>query len=110
MKTEFISITNLKAQGDEIRAAAKLLDNGGLVAFPTETVYGIGCSAEKSAVERLDKIKGRSSDKRYTLHVGSVEAEAKLVSRDRERQAARPLPELFGWLVAHVDRRRAIAP
>jgi len=45
------------------------VDEGGLVAFPTETVYGIACRAEGRCLERLDQIKGRGADKRlYPPH------------------------------------------
>ena len=49
-----------------------MLEEGALVAFPTETVYGIGCRVESTAIKRLDRIKGRLPEKRYTLHVGNV--------------------------------------
>ena len=50
-----------------------MLEAGSLVAFPTETVYGIGCRAEPKAIKRLDSAKGRHPDKCYTLHIGSPE-------------------------------------
>ena len=59
----------------KIREAAALIDGGGLVAFPTETVYGIACRVESESLARLDKLKGRTADKYYTLHIarkGSV--------------------------------------
>ena len=71
MKTELIQVAD---QNDlkPIRKAAQLLADGQLVAFPTETVYGIGCKAEPAAIDRLDQLKGRRPDKRYTLHVGDA--------------------------------------
>ena len=72
MKTEILKI----CAPDDSRAvqkAAKLLDSGSLVAFPTETVYGIGCKVDKHTFDRLDEVKGRQPDKRYTLHIGSRE-------------------------------------
>lgn len=77
MKTKFIK---LGAQDEaRISAAAKVLDEGGLVAFPTETVYGIGCAAQREAIARLSNVKGRLSGKRYTLHVADVESAMKYV-------------------------------
>lgn len=72
MKTEIIKI-NTPDETAPIQKAAALLDNGLLVAFPTETVYGIGCKVDKQALERLNEVKDRPFDKRYTLHVGSHE-------------------------------------
>jgi protein-tyrosine phosphatase len=53
-----------------IKEAAAVIDSGGLVAFPTETVYGIGCRVTSDSLARLDEVKGRSADKFYTLHIG----------------------------------------
>ena len=69
MKTEIIRLSGSSDDAALIKNAAELIEQGGLVAFPTETVYGIGCIVQPNAIERLDKAKGRSSEKRYTLHV-----------------------------------------
>ena len=56
---------------DTVRAAAKVLVDGGLVVFPTETVYGVGARADdRNAVERLRRVKGRDERKPFTVHVG----------------------------------------
>ena len=53
--------------------AARILRGGGLVAFPTETVYGLAVDATNpKAVERLTEVKGRPPDKPYSLHLYSV--------------------------------------
>jgi L-threonylcarbamoyladenylate synthase len=52
-----------------IKEAARIIDAGGLVAFPTETVYGIACRAKNDSLAKLDNIKGRTADKYYTLHI-----------------------------------------
>jgi L-threonylcarbamoyladenylate synthase len=52
--------------------AATILRGGGLVAFPTETVYGLGADATNpDAITRLNQVKGRPPDKPYSLHVHS---------------------------------------
>jgi L-threonylcarbamoyladenylate synthase len=54
--------------------AAAVLIRGGLVAFPTETVYGLGADATNpQAIERLNRAKGRPPDKPYSLHLHSPE-------------------------------------
>ncbi len=59
--------------GDVQRAAAILRD-GGLVAFPTETVYGLGAAArDASAVARLYAVKGRPPDHPVIVHLASAE-------------------------------------
>ncbi|MBI4354837.1 MAG: threonylcarbamoyl-AMP synthase [Candidatus Omnitrophica bacterium] len=53
-----------------LRRAALLVRSGGLVAFPTETVYGLGVNAlDAAAIQRLTEVKQRPSEKRYTLHL-----------------------------------------
>lgn len=56
-----------------INEAAARLDGGALVAFPTETVYGVACRVGGPFLERLDQLKGRGPDKRYTIHIGRKE-------------------------------------
>jgi L-threonylcarbamoyladenylate synthase len=57
-----------------IARAAELIRAGGLVAFPTETVYGLGCDATNpAAVARLYAVKGRPQFNPLIVHVLSVE-------------------------------------
>lgn len=56
-----------------IAEAAAILKRGGLVAFPTETVYGLGADATNpAALERLNAVKGRPPEKPYSLHIHSI--------------------------------------
>jgi L-threonylcarbamoyladenylate synthase len=58
---------------DEIRRAAKALKNGHLVAFPTETVYGLGADASNStSVSRIYEVKGRPTDHPLIVHISST--------------------------------------
>jgi L-threonylcarbamoyladenylate synthase len=58
----------------EIERAAAILRSGGLVAFPTETVYGLGADASNpAAVARIFAAKGRPQDHPLIVHVGAVE-------------------------------------
>jgi L-threonylcarbamoyladenylate synthase len=78
----------------EVRRAAEILRRGGLVAFPTETVYGLGADASSAAaIERLYRVKGRPSDHPVIVHFGST-LEAFSWSRDVP-EAARLLAEQF---------------
>ena len=57
----------------EITHAAAVLRDGGLVAFPTETVYGLGADASSpAAVRRLFRVKGRPPDHPVIVHVASI--------------------------------------
>ena len=58
----------------EVRRAAEVLKRGGLVAFPTETVYGLGADASNAkAVARLYAVKGRPADHPVIVHFASSE-------------------------------------
>ena len=59
--------------------AIKTLNSGGLVAFPTDTVYGLAASLSSSTgVRRLFKAKGRESNKAIPVLVGSVDQVGKV--------------------------------
>ena len=65
-----------------IDEAARILRNGGLVAFPTETVYGLGADAlNPAAIARLNGVKGRPPEKPYSWHVHSIEQLPTLVGQ-----------------------------
>ena len=71
MNTKIIQATGA---GDPIIAqAGNLIRNGRLVAFPTETVYGLGANGlDPAACQKIFDVKGRPPDKPLTLHVSSV--------------------------------------
>jgi L-threonylcarbamoyladenylate synthase len=63
-----------------IGAAARLIREGRLVAFPTETVYGVGANAlDPAAVERIYEAKGRPPTSPLIVHVSSIEMARELV-------------------------------
>jgi L-threonylcarbamoyladenylate synthase len=58
---------------DELKKAAKALKDGNLVAFPTETVYGLGADAtNEKAVSRIYSVKGRPTDHPLIVHISSI--------------------------------------
>ena len=60
---------------DSIKAAAQSLIAGHLVAFPTETVYGLGADAtNESAIAKIYKAKGRPADHPLIVHIASIDA------------------------------------
>lgn len=64
----------------EVRRAAELIRAGELVAFPTETVYGLGANAlDAAAVEKIYVAKGRPAQSPLIVHVDSVEMARELV-------------------------------
>ena len=68
MATEVLRVLDRAAEPADLARAGRLLREGGLVAFPTETVYGIAVSAHRpDAVERLYALKGRERGKAMTM-------------------------------------------
>lgn len=68
--TKVHKVDPLRIDPAVIQEAAAILDRGGLVVFPTETVYGIGANLlHKGAMERLTKIKDRPQGKHFTIHI-----------------------------------------
>src|SRR3979490_342999 len=66
----------------EIESAARLLRAGRLVAFPTETVYGLGANAlDPEAVARIYAVKGRPPTSPLIVHVSSIDMAQSLVTR-----------------------------
>src|SRR5437764_12396195 len=98
----------IKASAEAITRAAQLLRDGELVAFPTETVYGLGGDAtSETAVARIFAAKGRPRFNPLIVHVpGLTEAEPLAEFDTRAREAARRVwPGPLTW----VRRRRADA-
>jgi len=69
METKVIKLDPANVDAGRIEEAAGAVDAGGLVVFPTETVYGIACQVDSSPLARLDNLKGRDAQKPYTLHI-----------------------------------------
>jgi L-threonylcarbamoyladenylate synthase len=92
--TDIIRVTPDNPDPVAISRAADCLRQGGLVAFPTETVYGLGVNAlDQAAVRRLFAAKQRPTHDPLIVHVASIEAIPALVSR--VPRAARSLARHF---------------
>jgi L-threonylcarbamoyladenylate synthase len=73
MKTLLLKVNPQKPEPDKIQIAADIIKNGGLVAFPTETVYGLGADAlNPNAVCALFEAKKRPLDNPPIVHVANV--------------------------------------
>lgn len=65
MNTKILTTTE-----NDIELAGEIIKNGGLVAFPTETVYGLGANAlNDNAVKNIYKAKGRPGDNPLIVHI-----------------------------------------
>ena len=69
------------ASPESIARAAEIIKNGGLVAFPTETVYGLGANGlDGESAERVFRAKGRPADNPLILHISNMEMVYELTS------------------------------
>lgn len=79
MKTKWLSLSE-ESHEASIAEAVELLKNGEVVAFPTETVYGLGADASNAvAIEKIFVAKGRPSDNPLIVHIADVNQLADLV-------------------------------
>ncbi|RKD31394.1 L-threonylcarbamoyladenylate synthase [Thermohalobacter berrensis] len=73
INTEVLKIDRNNPDKEKIKMAADVIKNGGTVAFPTETVYGLGANAlDEKAVEKIFIAKGRPQDNPLIVHIGDV--------------------------------------
>lgn len=71
---ETLIIENPEKEIERLNKAIQFLKNGGVVVFPTETVYGLGANAlDEKAVKKIFEIKGRPSDNPLIVHLYSIE-------------------------------------
>ncbi|HWC76208.1 MAG TPA: L-threonylcarbamoyladenylate synthase [Blastocatellia bacterium] len=96
---------------DDIEQAATVIQQGGLVAFPTETVYGLGADAmNEAAVQKIFEAKGRPADNPVIVHISNIdmlERVATGVSRTAKMLAERFWP---GPLTLVLKRNTNVAP
>ncbi|MDD5556918.1 MAG: L-threonylcarbamoyladenylate synthase [bacterium] len=93
-RTRVLKLTGAAADAAIVREAAAALRGGMLVVFPTETVYGLGCSAaEARSVRRIYELKGRGRGKPLAFYVDSAAAVLRYL--DRIPPAAAALMDRF---------------
>lgn len=74
-RTKVFNIDRGRMNRKSIREAAAIIRDGGLVAIPTETVYGIAANRDiAETVRRLSEVKRRKQEKYYSVHISSYEA------------------------------------
>ena len=101
----------LPATEENVRRAAEVIRRGGLVAFPTETVYGLGADAlNPEAVARIFEVKGRPKFDPLIVHIADLEDVRRLAEEVPEE--ARTLMERFwpGPLTLVLPKRDTVPP
>lgn len=86
MKTKIKRVNKNEIDEKTIRQAGEILKQGGLVAFPTETVYGLGADAlNEEAAKKIYAAKGRPSDNPLIVHITNMNALEKIVKEMPEK-------------------------
>ena len=86
MKAEIAVMTAENIDKDAIRRGGEILKNGGLVAFPTETVYGLGGNAlDPKASMKIYAAKGRPSDNPLIVHIADIRDLDRIVTEVPEK-------------------------
>lgn len=94
METKILQVNPEQFGDEELQEACQVLRNDGLVAFPTETVYGLGGNAlHKEAANHIYAAKGRPSDNPLIVHISEVKSLYELAADVPE--AAKKLSEAF---------------
>jgi L-threonylcarbamoyladenylate synthase len=98
------------ANREEIQKAAEIIRAGGLVVFPTETVYGLGANAlDAAAVRKIYALKGRPATSPLIVHVASVE-QAREYAAEWPEDAERLAREYWPGPLTLVVPKKALIP
>ncbi|MCD8089579.1 MAG: threonylcarbamoyl-AMP synthase [Clostridiales bacterium] len=112
METLFCSIgkDNPKASNDVFKKAAEIIKGGGLVAFPTETVYGLGANAlDRTAVKKIYEAKGRPSDNPLIVHISSL-PELKTAAKEISPKAEKLIDAFWPGPLTIIFKKNDIIP
>jgi L-threonylcarbamoyladenylate synthase len=100
----------MMASPEEIQKAANILRSGGLVVFPTETVYGLGANAlDPAAVRKIYELKGRPFNSPLIVHVATV-AQAKALAMEWLPEADRLAQQYWPGPLTLVVPKKSFIP
>lgn len=110
MKTTYIKINPLAPDEEAMREAAECIRKGGLVAFPTETVYGLGANSfDEEAVKKIYIAKGRPADNPLISHIANPDEVLRL-AEDIPKDAKKLMDAFWGGPLTIILKRRLDVP
>ncbi|AEG18789.1 L-threonylcarbamoyladenylate synthase [Methanobacterium paludis] len=107
---KIVKINSKKPENEKIALAKKILRNGGIVVYPTDTVYGIGANIfDEKAVQKVYFAKKRSRSKPISICLSRIEdiKEVACIDRDTERIARKILPGPFTLI---LKKKEGVSP
>lgn len=110
MRTIVLKVSARKPQASRIRYAAGVIRRGSLVAFPTETVYGLGANAlDAKAVRKIFVAKGRPADNPLIVHVYDKE-DIRYLARDVPHMAEKLISKFWPGPLTIVLKKSKVVP
>jgi len=105
-----LKVDPINPAAEVMKRAAEVIKKGGTVAFPTETVYGLGANCfDKSAVLRIFEIKRRPPDNPLIVHVSSL-AQLDLLIDDNVERAEAIIEKFWPGPVTLIFKKKAEVP
>ncbi len=110
MNTEIVKISEDKLNQAVFKKAGLILRTGGLVAFPTETVYGIGANAlNEISVKKIFAAKGRPSDNPLIVHIGEA-VEVETYANEISDKAKQLIKAFWPGPLTLIFKKKAVIP
>lgn len=110
MKTTYLKISADNPDVNALKEAAECIQKGGIVAFPTETVYGLGAdSFNEEAVKKIYAAKGRPADNPLISHIADI-AQADILAKDVPEKAKLLMETFWGGPLTLILKRRENVP
>ncbi len=110
MKTQVYDLLNAATYDEAIKLSGEIINNGGLVVFPTETVYGIGANAlDEKAVAKIFAAKGRPADNPLIVHIADT-AQIELLAQDIPQEAHKVIRHFMPGPVTVILNKKPCIP
>ena len=110
MMTKILKINPLSPEPSKIKEASEVIKKGGTVAFPTETVYGLGADAlNPEAILKVFKAKGRPSDNPLIVHIATFSG-LELIAKRPAKFALVLIKEFWPGPLTIILKKKKIVP
>ena len=106
----YLDLTEQNINYDLLKKPSEIIKSGGIVVFPTETVYGIGTNGlDKNAIENLYKVKQRPFSKPINLLISSIDM-VKLIAKDISNAEYKLMEHFFPGPLTIILKKNDIVP